>query len=149
MAGVRKTSADALTVHVAGAVNSPGLYKLPEGSRVADALSKAGGASPDALLDNLNLAARLKDGEKVLVPRRSEVTGDTGEVAGAGFTTLVNLNIANAEELDKLPGVGPSLAQRIIEYRKKNGSFSSVEELDNVEGIGPSKMEALKDLVTI
>jgi competence protein ComEA len=139
-----------LTVHVAGAVISPGLYEVPEGSRVADALSKAGGASPDAVLDNLNLAAKLKDGEKILVPRRVEPAAGQGPATEAGSSTqAININTADAVELDKLPGVGPSLARRIIEYRDKNGQFSSVEELDNVTGIGPSKLESLKDLVTI
>ncbi len=144
-----------LAVHVAGAVNSPGLYRVEEGSRVADALTKAGGPAPDAMLDNLNLAAKLKDGEKVLVPRRSEVApalpadpSDASPTAAAS-TTLININIASVDELDKLPGVGPALARRIVEYRQKNGQFSSVDELDNVEGIGPSKLESLKDLVTI
>lgn len=143
-----------LTVHVAGAVNSPGLYSVAEGSRIADALTKAGGPAPDAQLDNLNLAAKLKDGEKVLVSRRSEtapgleaVTGDASQVTNSS-TAMINVNTAGVDELDKLPGVGPSLARRIVEYRQKNGQFSSIDELDNVEGIGPSKMESLKDLVT-
>jgi competence protein ComEA len=136
-----------LTVHVAGAVNSPGLYKVAEGSRVADALSKAGGAAPDAMLDNLNLAAKLKDGEKVLVPRLAEASPGQEAVPQQGSSTAaaININIAGADEL----GVGPSLARSIVEYREKNGQFSSVEELDNVSGIGPSKLESLRDLVTI
>ena len=149
-------SAESLTVHVAGAVNCPGLYMLPETARVADALGKAGGPAPDALLENINLAARLKDGEKVMVPRRPAIqdaaTG-AGAAASSGASAadsaLVNLNLAGAEELDKLPGVGPSLAKRIVEYREKNGQFSSVEELDDVQGIGPSKLESLRGLVTI
>jgi comEA protein len=144
------SSRQALTVHVAGAVNSPGLYEVPEGSRVADALSKAGGAAPDAVLDNLNLAARLKDGQKVLVPRRAEAPPGAGTaVQGGSGSAAININTAGVDELDKLPGVGPSLAKRIVEYREKNGGFSSVEELDSVTGIGPSKLESLKDLVTI
>lgn len=139
-----------LTVHVAGAVNSPGLYTIAEGSRVADVLSKAGGAAPDAILDNLNLAAKLKDGEKVLVPRQAgTASGEDAAPQGDSSSSAVNINTASVDELDKLPGVGPSLAKRIVEYRNKNGQFSSVEELDNVSGIGPSKLESLKDLVTI
>ena len=138
-----------LTVHVAGAVVNPGLYRVKEGSRVADALSEAGGATPNGLLDELNLAARLKDGEKVLVPPRVTQGQDEDEPGQAGGSSLVNVNTASAEELEKLPGVGPSLAERIVEYRKRNGSFSSAEELDNVEGIGPRRIETLKGLVTI
>jgi competence protein ComEA len=151
----KKAGKAELAVHVAGAVNSPGLYHVPEGSRVADALDKAGGPRTDALLDNLNLAAKIKDGEKVLVPRQGETTpvaqavsGDSPDVTTSS-NTGININIAGLDELDKLPGVGPALARRIIEYRQKNGQFSSVDELDNVEGIGPSKLESLKDLVTI
>jgi competence protein ComEA len=142
-----------LTVHVAGAVNNPGLYSLKEGSRVADALKKAGGPTPEALLDNVNLAAKVTDGQKILITRAaatqsSPAGGVPGEVS-AGENALININTASEAELDKLPGIGPSMAQRIIDYREKKGSFSSVNELDNVEGIGPSKLEGLKDLVTI
>jgi competence protein ComEA len=140
-----------LTVHVAGAVNSPGLYRLPEGSRVDDALGKAAGPAEDAVLDNLNLAARLKDGEKVMVPRlvAAEEASTATSTGGEGASAPVNINTAGREKLEELPGVGPSLADRIIRYREKDGQFATVDELDNVEGIGPRKMESLKDLVTI
>jgi len=140
-----------LTVHVAGAVVNPGLYSLKEGSRVSDAVAEAGGSAPDALLDDLNLAARVKDGQKVLVPRAAGSAADgSGETQGqSGSPGLVNINTATAVQLEELPGIGPSLAQRIIDYRRKNGTFSSIEEIDNVEGIGPSKLESLRDLVTI
>jgi competence protein ComEA len=150
-----KASKTRLAVHVAGAVNRPGLYMVAEGSRVADALDSAGGPAPDALLDNLNLAARLKDGEKVMVPRVNQGASDPQAVPGETSTTsaasinTVNINVAGVDDLDRLPGVGPALSRRIVEYRQKNGQFSSVEELDNVEGIGPSKMESLRDLVNI
>lgn len=145
-----------LTVHVAGAVSKPGLYRLPEGSRVADALEKAGGASTDAVLDNVNLAARLTDGQKVMVARAQppQQQPSAGAAPAAGKTpaqggTLININSASAVELETLPGIGPSMSKRIIDYREKNGSFNSVEDLDDVEGIGPRKLESLKDLVTI
>jgi competence protein ComEA len=144
-----------LTVHVAGAVNKPGLYKVNEGSRVADALTKAGGPLPDALLDYLNLAAKIKDGDKIQVPRQNQVAPSFDAASdGAAASTnspgaLININIAGIDELEQLPGVGPALARRIVEYRQKNNGFSSVEELDNVEGIGPAKLESIKDLVTI
>ena len=146
-------TARTLTVHVAGAVNNPGLYKLNEGSRVADALGRAGGPAQGAILDDINLAARLTDGEKVMVPRQTvpadlpaaEATGGTGSTS----SVRVNINTASEAQLDALPGVGPALATRIVQYREKNGTFSSVDELDNVSGIGPSKLDSLKDLVTI
>jgi competence protein ComEA len=144
-----KGGARAITVHVAGAVMNPGLYRLPEGSRVADALTKAGGASVEALLDDLNLAGKLADGQKVMVPRQVARAPATGQASATANSTLVNLNTATAEQLDTLPGVGPAMAAKIVEYRQKNGPFSAVDELDDVSGIGPSKLEALRDLVTI
>lgn len=145
-----------LTVHVAGAVSQPGLYRLPEGSRVADALDKAGGASPDAVLDNINLAAKLTDGQKVMLARvqsqQQQPLAGAAPLAGkapAQAGTLININTASAAELETLPGIGPSMSRRIIDHREKNGSFNSVEDLDDVEGIGPRKLESLKDLVTI
>lgn len=139
-----------LTVHVAGAVVSPGLYKLPEGSRVADAVDKAGGPATGASLDNLNLAARLKDGEKVMVSPGSP-SPETGPsiVPPSAAGSQVNINTAGTEELESLPGVGPSLAAGIIRYREENGQFSSLDELDNVDGIGAKRLESLRDLVTI
>jgi competence protein ComEA len=151
------TPSKSLSVHVAGAVARPGLYSMREGSRVADALTEAGGPMTEASLDDINLAARLKDGEKVMVPRSpAPVLGQgpgaavksesTGQASGGA---PVNLNTATAERLDSLPGIGPSFAAKIIDYREKNGPFSSVDELENVPGIGPRKLEALRDLVTI
>jgi len=146
-------TARTLTVHVAGAVNNPGLYKLNEGSRVADALGRAGGPAQGAILDDINLAARLTDGEKVMVPRQAvPADGNAAEATAATGSTSssrVNINTASEAQLDVLPGVGPALAARIVQYRDKNGPFSSVDELDNVSGIGPSKLDSLKDLVAI
>jgi competence protein ComEA len=140
-----------LTVHVAGAVVNPGLYRLDEGSRVADALEKAGGPTPDAAIDNINLAARLKDGEKIMVGSKSQTQATAGpfQPAGTSPQVLVNINTAGSIELESLPGVGPSLAARIIRYREENGQFASPDELDNVEGIGSRRLESLKGLVTI
>jgi len=140
-----------ITVHVAGAVVSPGLYRLREGSRVADALEKAGGASADALLDDLNLAGKLADGQKVMVPRGTQPGAQPapGPASSQPASALVNLNTATPEQLDALPGVGPAMAAKIVEYRQKNGPFTTIDELDDVSGIGPSKLEALRDLVTI
>jgi competence protein ComEA len=134
-------------VDVAGAVRRPGLYRLPDGSRVADALSRAGGPTRKALLESINLAAPLVDGQQVLVPRRgpggAPVTG-----TGTAATAPVSLSSATLEQLDSLPGIGPITAQKILDYRSAHGAFRSVDELDAVPGIGPARVEQLRDLVT-
>jgi len=136
-----------ITVHIAGAVEKPGLYKMDEGSRVADALEAAGGASTDACLDGLNLASKLKDEEKITVPTSGELS-DEQSVLNQGSGGLIDINNSSAEELESLPGIGESLASRIVDYRKKNGPFSSIDDLSEVEGIGPAKLESLEGLVT-
>lgn len=145
-------------VHAAGAVAEPGLYRLQRGARVADLLEAAGGPAGDASVDGLNLAARLEDGQRVYVPRVGEVDpaaavgerGVTDDPAMAGQSGLaVNLNTATQTELEELPGVGPSTALAILDYRKRNGRFRAVDELLEVRGIGPAKFEGLKDLVTV
>ena len=143
-------------VHVGGAVHRPGLYELPDGSRVFDAVQAAGGATDDADLDSLNLAAKVKDGDKVLVPVRVEPGADPplggaapGSSAAVAPGGLINLNSATPEQLDSLPGVGPSTAQKIIAYRNEHGGFRTIDELMEVPGIGPAKFEELKDLVTV
>lgn len=139
-------------VHVVGAVRSPGLYSLDEGSRVADAVALAGGAGAKADLAAVNLAAPLADGMQVLVPRRGEAAtagagvGTPGSVAGSPAGP-VQLSTATLEQLDALPGVGPVTAQRIVQYRETHGPFRSVEELDAVPGIGPARLEQLRELV--
>ncbi len=144
-----------LVVHVVGAVRRPGLYRLRDGARVADAVERAGGATHRAELAALNLAAPLVDGIQVLVPRRARATGatlpeaeaDLG-VAAAGGGLKPSLATATAEELDELPGVGPVTAQKILDYRTEHGPFRSVDDLDAVPGIGPTRVEQLRDLVT-
>jgi competence protein ComEA len=145
----------ALVVHVVGAVRRPGLFRLREGARVADAVARAGGATWRADLAALNLAAPLVDGTQVLVPPRAKVTSaasgesDAGEVAGGtAAAPAISLSSATAEELDQLPGVGPVTAQKIIDYRTEHGPFASVDDLDAVPGIGPARLEQLRDLVT-
>ena len=142
-----------LIIHVCGAVREPGVIKLKEGDRVVDALNLAGGATEDAGLDTLNLAAKISDGQRVYVPRQGEqVTQEmmsSTEGSGPEQASLVSINSADATELESLPGVGPVLAQRIIEYRESEGGFSSAEQLRRVEGIGPKKFEQIKDKVTI
>jgi competence protein ComEA len=137
-----------LIVHVAGAVASPGVFELPKGSRVKDAIDAAGGAIDGADLDSINLAAPIADGEKIFVPKPGEgVPPDQGSTGATGGK--VNLNSATQSQLEELPGVGPVLAQRMLEYRQKKGRFSSVRQLMEVEGIGDKKYDSLKDLVTV
>jgi competence protein ComEA len=133
-----------LVVHVVGAVHRPGLYRLPQGSRVNDAVTRAGGPTRHADVSLVNLAAPLADGIQVVVPAKAAA----GQ-SGAGTTTArgpVHLNIATLEELDSLPGVGPVTAQKILDYRQKNGAFSSLDELDAIPGIGPARIEQLRDV---
>jgi competence protein ComEA len=150
---VEEEPARELVVHVAGAVARPGLYRLPEGSRVDDAIGLAGGAKPKAALDSVNLAAPVADGQQVVVPLRSAAggsptaSGSTGEGPPGGGK--VSLNSATLEQLDELPGVGPVTAQQILDYRAANGAFRSVDELDAVPGIGPSRLEQLRPLVDL
>ncbi len=144
------SAAGQVTVHAAGAVTTPGVYRLPTGSRVSDLLTAAGGATPDADLDQLNLAAPLADGERILVPRRGEmVSTAAGTGSGSQSSTKVDLNTATAEELDKLPGIGPATAEAIIRYRETRGRFRSVTELLEVRGIGEAKLEQLRPLVKV
>jgi competence protein ComEA len=151
------SSRRALVVHVVGAVRRPGLLRLREGARVADAVARAGGATNGADLAALNLAAPLVDGVQVLVPRRVENVATEAPPAGAaaspaspyaGAATKPSLATATADELDELPGVGPITAQKILDYRAAHGPFRSVEDLDAVPGIGPARIEQLRDLVT-
>lgn len=142
-----------LVVHVAGAVPQPGLYRLPEGSRVDDAIAEAGGAKPRAALELVNLAAPVADGQQILVPLRGSATAEAGAGAeGSGGSALgakVHLNSATLEQLDTLPGIGPVLAQQILDYRSANGAFRSIDELDAVPGIGPARLEQLRPLVDL
>jgi competence protein ComEA len=138
-----------VVVHVAGAVRSPGLYRLDEGSRVADAVALAGGPGAKADLAAVNLAAPLVDGTQVLVPRVGAARAESGAHAptAAGAAGPVHLNSATLEQLDTLPGIGPVTAQQIVQHREENGPFRSVEDLDAVPGIGPARLEQLRDLV--
>jgi competence protein ComEA len=148
-AGVTGLPSSRVVVDVVGAVRRPGLYRLAQGSRIADALARAGGATGKADLALVNLAAPLADGEQVVVPRRG-VPGASapGSPAAPGAPAApVQLSMATLEQLDSLPGVGPATAQKILDYRTKHGAFSSVDELDAVPGIGPKRLEQLRDLV--
>jgi len=135
-----------LVVAVAGRVQHPGLVRLPAGARVADAIEAAGGALPGTDLSFVNLARKLVDGELVVVGVTPPPgTGETGGAASGP----VNLNIATPAQLQTLPGVGPAMAQRIVDYRTRHGGFRSVTELRQVQGIGDTRYAQLKDLVTV
>jgi competence protein ComEA len=140
--------APSLLVHVAGAVRRPGLYRLKEGSRVDDAIRKAGGAKPKAALELVNLAAPVSDGQQIVVPVRSGGVAAAGPPS-PGMAGPVHLNSATLEQLDTLPGVGPVTAQKILDYRTEHGSFRTVDELDAVPGIGPARLEELRELVVL
>jgi competence protein ComEA len=147
-------------VDVTGRVRQPGVYTLNLGDRVIDAIRRAGGALPGADLTSLNLAELLSDGEQIVVGRAGDVGHASGTTAGGGSSTtgggagggsggLVNVNTATLDELEALPGIGPVLAQRIIDYREQHGPFGSVQDLLNVSGIGDSHLSDLEPLVTV
>jgi competence protein ComEA len=135
-----------VVAHAAGAVAAPGVYRLAGGARVGDLVSAAGGPLPGADLDQVNLAAPVTDGERVYVPVEGEVVTPPSGTADPG---PVDLNAATAEQLDALPGVGPSTAAAILDERERRGGFRSVDELLDVRGIGPAKLEQLRELVRV
>ncbi len=153
-----------IIVHITGAVKQPGIVRLEEGSRMEDAIEKAGGLTEDADISNVNLAYVLEDGIKIKIPSNLDIEGeeeeiitdDIGENISQGTDTTsntsenqININKATETELETLPGIGAELASRIVEYRKQNGKFSRSEDIKNVSGIGDSKFEKLKDLICV
>jgi competence protein ComEA len=164
-----------LAVHVVGAVPRPGLYEFAEGARVQDAIDAAGGLLASANVDALNLAEPLVDGQQLVISYLDGSAVSAGSEGGVdlpssevpeasapdstssgsdtteGDTTveLVNINTATLDELNALPGIGPTIAQRIIDYRDQNGAFSTIEDIKNVSGIGPATFEEIKDLITV
>ena len=141
-----------IVVHITGAVPRPGVYALPQGARVQDGISAAGGFLAEAEKTNINLAQSLEDGEKLDVPfieGASPVLATPVPEVVSSTTELVNINTASIAELDTLPGIGPTTAQKIIDYRDQNGPFLSIEDIVNVSGIGPASYERLKDLITV
>ena len=141
-----------LTVHVGGEVMHPGVYSLPGGSRVVDAVTAAGGVTTKAYTDAINLAAPLVDSVQVIVPRKGSVVAQrTAEPAGPQEPTgrsLVNINTASASALDELPGVGPATAKAIVETRSSKGPFATADDLLDVPGIGPAKLAQIRPLIT-
>jgi competence protein ComEA len=163
------TTTGRIMVHVSGAVRYPGVRQLPIGSRLVDAVHAAGGLTPDGDTSSINLASRLQDGQQVVLPARGERQSlvfsaptttsqgnrDNNERAGkeikpppGGITGKVNVNTATPEQLETLPGVGPAIAARIVQYRHQQGRLRSLEDLDQVKGLGLKKLEALRDRVS-
>ena len=172
-----KEGEETIVVHVSGAVNIEGIVELDSGSRIANAIEKAGGVKENADMTNINLAYPLEDGMKIHIPTKEETEAnknnenmidesyvtsssggvsskeDTNSAQGSSKSTTsnakVNINTATQEELDTLPGIGPSIASKIIDYREQNGKFNSIEEIKEVSGIGDAKYEKIKDSITI
>ncbi|WP_219844038.1 ComEA family DNA-binding protein [Arthrobacter sp. MYb227] len=156
---------DKLILHVIGAVKTPGVYELEPGSRVRDAVSSAGGLNSNAAPENINLAAQVTDGQQVRIPKRGEnplpaaavpdpPASETTPASDASTQgqpdasgSKININTADSTALQVLPGIGPALAQRIIDFRQSNGAFTSVVELDAVSGIGPALLGKIRDRV--
>lgn len=140
-----------IIVDVSGAVLQPGVYSLPFGSRVIDAIEAAGGLAENAVTKSLNLAAKLSDGEKVLVPQISATSlpGFSMPDRAGAVEILVNVNVASKSQLEELPEIGSVYAQRIIDYRELNGPFLKIEDIQKVEGIGEATFESIKDLITV
>jgi len=146
-------------IHISGAVQQPGVYQLSNGKRIIDAVKVAGGVTEKANLDAVNLAAHLHDGQMIIIPYIREGVDDDlnatveENLISRGYnsyhnSSLLNINIATARELESLPGIGTILAERIVEYRKNNGIFRKVEDIKNVPGIGEKKYEAMKEMIT-
>ncbi|WP_245984593.1 helix-hairpin-helix domain-containing protein [Biomaibacter acetigenes] len=149
-----------MVVYVTGAVKNPGVYTLEDGMRVKDAIDLAGGILPEADLLRLNLAKKLHDEDKLYVPKIGEVSseqpGQESLIVADGTGGIssysdgkININTASLSELDTLPGIGPTTAQKIIDYRTQNGPFKSIEDIKNVSGIGEKKFEQIKDKIKV
>lgn len=161
-AGSKQPASGTIVVDVEGAVERPGLVELESGSRVGDAVQAAGGLCPDAVAASVNLAQRLEDGMQIVIAREGE-TQESGQSIASGVvsggkvssqgakaaSSKININTASAEELQQLSGIGPSLSERIVDYRESNGRFSQIEDLQNVSGIGETRFANLKDKICV
>lgn len=149
-------------VHITGEIKYPGVYEMETGDRVFQLVEKAGGLTENADISSINLSKKLVDGEKITIftKKTSVVTenlSSSGNLYNPPISTnsstnssnLININTASQKELEELPGIGPTLSQRIIEYREKNGYFQTIEDIKKVSGIGDKKFEAIKDLITV
>ena len=159
------TNDDIVIIHITGSVKNPGIVKLKEGSRIEDAIEAAGGLTENADITKVNLAYVVEDGTKIKIPSASEedigdediIDSKSGDniiieentVSSNNSTQTININKATEKEFETLPGIGPSLASKIIEYRNQNGKFESIEDIKNVNGIGDNKYEKIKDLITV
>jgi len=146
-AGSSAAPRPAIVIDVVGAVRRPGLYRLPRGARVADAVARAGGLTRTAERDAVNLAAPVADGEQVVVAVRGAAAASPAGGSAGAPSAPVSLSTASAEQLDTLPGIGPVTAQKIVAYRQEHGPFTSVADLDAIPGIGPARLAELKGLV--
>jgi competence protein ComEA len=152
---IEPPASTAALVHVAGAVRHPGVYRLHDGDRVKDAVERAGGARAGADVNAINLAAKVADGQQVVVPRRGAAAPAAGDVSagegapGAATQPPVSLNSATAAQLDTLDGVGPATAQKILDWRREHGGFRSIDDLGEVPGIGPKRLAALRQKVQL
>jgi competence protein ComEA len=138
-----------IVVHLSGEVIAPGIYRLPVGARIDDALKAAGGPTGEGDIHRLNLAARLADGQQIVVPKRVDPMLAAARSMPSPAPGRINLNLASVAELDRLPGVGPVTAQRIVAYREQHGPFSSVEQLREAKLVSAATFEKLKDLISI
>jgi competence protein ComEA len=138
------TDGEDVVVDVTGEVRSPGVYRLPAGSRVDDAVQRAGGAGPRANLEQINLAARLTDGQQVVVPARVSAALSASSSGDAAADGPISLGTATVEDLDTIEGIGPVTAQKIVDFRDQHGGISSIDELDQIDGIGPATLDSLR-----
>lgn len=159
------TNDDIVIIHITGSVKNPGIVKLKEGSRIEDAIEAAGGLTENADITKVNLAYVVEDGTKIKIPSASEedigdediIDSKSGDniiieentISSNNSIQTININKATEKEFETLPGIGPSLASKIIEYRNQNGKFGSIEDIKNVNGIGDSKYEKIKNLITV
>ena len=159
------TNDDIVIIHITGSVKNPGIVKLKEGSRIEDAIEAAGGLTENADITKVNLAYVVEDGTKIKIPSASEedigdediIDSKSGDniiieentISSNNSKQTININKATEKEFETLPGIGPSLASKIIEYRNQNGKFGSIEDIKNVNGIGDNKYEKIKDLITV
>jgi len=154
---IENTNSD-IVVHILGCVQNPGIVNVPEGSRIIDVISSAGGATSDADFSRINLAYIVSDAQKIYIPSIYEISNETNYITNSAGENVIdsennsntiNINKASQTELETLPGIGPSTATKIINYRNKNGNFKKIDDIKNVPGIGEAKFNSLKDYITI
>lgn len=146
-----KTVAAQIYVDIGGQVKNPGVYTVKEGTRLFEVIEKAGGLTEDAFIDQVNRAEVVTDGQKIVIPSAGDVQQSLPQQTSSGknVSGLVNINSADSQTLQEIPGVGPATAEKIIAYRTENGRFSSIEDLKNVSGIGDKTFEKMKDKITV